>query len=91
MNKLSKKAARSFAFYLLHTGFLLGFFESEDGGDMTILNVIDFHRIARRYIPEGRTLRNHRCENLRSSLFMLLRSDLTNNQLYINLQRSDKK
>jgi hypothetical protein len=27
---------------------------------------IEFYRTIRRYIPEARTLRNHRCENLRS-------------------------
>jgi hypothetical protein len=27
---------------------------------------VDFQRITRRYIPEDRTLHNHRCENLRS-------------------------
>jgi hypothetical protein len=27
---------------------------------------VDLHRSTRRYIPEGRTLHNHRCENLAS-------------------------
>jgi hypothetical protein len=29
---------------------------------------VDFQRTTRRYIPEGRILRNHRCENLKSQL-----------------------
>jgi hypothetical protein len=27
---------------------------------------VDFQRTTRRYIPEGSTLHNHRCENLKS-------------------------
>jgi hypothetical protein len=29
---------------------------------------VDFQRATRRYIPEDRTIRNHRCENLKSHI-----------------------
>jgi hypothetical protein len=32
----------------------------------------DFQRTTRRYIPEGRTLHNHRCENLRSYIIKFI-------------------
>jgi hypothetical protein len=53
-----------------HTGFLLGlFFNPEDGGDMFLRNVgwlsTDY---TARYIPEDRTLHEHRCENLKSHI-----------------------
>jgi uncharacterized membrane protein len=33
---------------------------------------IDFQRTTRRYIPEDRTLHNHRCENLKSYVLLTL-------------------
>jgi hypothetical protein len=60
MNKPRKKAG-------FHAGFLLGlFFGPEYGGDMFLETSVDFQRTTRRYIPEDRTLHNHRCENLKS-------------------------
>jgi hypothetical protein len=38
---------------------------------------VDFHRTMRRYIPEGRTLLSHRCENLISSIAILCSRNLT--------------
>jgi hypothetical protein len=34
--------------------------------------LVDFQRTARRYIPQGRTLYNHRCENLKSYVSVYL-------------------
>jgi hypothetical protein len=31
----------------------------------------DFQQTTQRYIPEDRTLRNHRCENLRSYIILI--------------------
>jgi hypothetical protein len=41
-------------------------FEPEDGGDIYPKTSVDFHRTTRRYIPEDRTLHNHRYKNLKS-------------------------
>jgi hypothetical protein len=47
---------------LLHASFLLRLsFDHEDGGHMSD----SFERTTRHYIPEGRTLHNHCCENLK--------------------------
>jgi hypothetical protein len=48
---------------LVRPGFLFGLFIGpEDGGDMLLLNIVEFQQTTRRYIPEDRTLHNHRCE-----------------------------
>jgi hypothetical protein len=44
---------------VFHTGFLLGLFSTEDGGDM-------FLRNAERYIPEAITVHNYQRENFKS-------------------------
>jgi hypothetical protein len=41
-------------------------FSEEPGGDMHLTNVDDFQWATRCYTPEHRTLRNNRCENLKS-------------------------
>jgi hypothetical protein len=41
-------------------------FDPEDGGDMFLRNISGLSRTTRRYIPEYRTLHDHRCENLKS-------------------------
>jgi hypothetical protein len=52
------------AFYLLHAGFFLDlFFNHEDGVTSSSETSVDFQRAARRYIPEGRILYHHSCEN----------------------------
>jgi hypothetical protein len=49
-----------------HFGFQLSlFFDPEDGGDM-FLRKVGLQRTTPHYIPEDRTLHNHRCENLGS-------------------------
>jgi hypothetical protein len=50
-----------------HAGFCIGlFFNPEDGGNIFLRKVgFDFAQTTRRYIPEDRTLHNHRCENLK--------------------------
>jgi hypothetical protein len=35
---------------------------------------VDFQRTTRRYIPEDGTLRNHRCENLKSYMFNIVQT-----------------
>jgi hypothetical protein len=48
-----------------HADFLPGlFFDPEDGGDMFLQTLVHFQLTTWHYIPEGRTLRDHRCENL---------------------------
>jgi hypothetical protein len=62
-NKPSKKQAK----HKQKGGLLLVLFlYPEYGGDMFLRNVIDFQRTTKCYIPEDRTLTNHRCENLKS-------------------------
>jgi hypothetical protein len=57
-----------------HAGFLFGlFFDSEDGGDIFLRNIVDYQRTTWRYIPEDSTLRSNRCYNLKSyGLFLVL-------------------
>jgi hypothetical protein len=50
---------------MLHTGFLLGFFYPEDGGNMFLQKSVDFQWTAQHYIPEDKSLHNHCCENLK--------------------------
>jgi hypothetical protein len=50
--------------YLCHAAFSFGLiFDPKDDGDISYEIPVDFQRITRRYIPEDRTLHNHRCEN----------------------------
>jgi hypothetical protein len=42
------------------------FIVSEDGGDIFHEMSVEFQQTTWRYIPENRTLHNHRCENLKS-------------------------
>jgi hypothetical protein len=44
-----------------------------NGGDMFFRNVNRFEGTTQRYIPEDRTLHNHRCENLKSYTIILFR------------------
>jgi hypothetical protein len=51
-----------------NTGVLLSlFFYPEDGGDMFLQKLVCFQCTTWHCIPEGSTLHNHRCENLRSN------------------------
>jgi hypothetical protein len=62
--------------YLLHADSSLGLFcVPEDRGN-TFLRNVDLQTTTRRYIPDDRTLRNHRCENLKywDSIYFLWRS-----------------
>jgi hypothetical protein len=66
-NKPSKRQALGSACYLLHAGFLFGLlFDSEDGGDMSLRNVVWLQQTTQRYLPEDRTVHNHLCENPKS-------------------------
>jgi hypothetical protein len=38
---------------------------------MFLRNLVDFHRITWRYIPENVTLHSHRCENLKSNKLLV--------------------
>jgi hypothetical protein len=40
------------------------FFNPEDRSDIFLWNVVEFQLTTLCYIPEDRTLHNHRCENL---------------------------
>jgi hypothetical protein len=55
---------------MLHVGFLFGLlFNPEDGGrEMFLRNVGWLLTDCTHYIPEDRSLRNHRCENFKSYL-----------------------
>jgi hypothetical protein len=53
-------------YYLRHAGLLLGLLlNTKKGGSVFLRNVFDFQRTTRRYIPNFRTLYNHRNENLK--------------------------
>jgi hypothetical protein len=57
---------------MFHANSLLGFFFGpEDGGDMLSENSVDIQQTLLRYIPEDRTLHNHRCDNLKSYISTL--------------------
>jgi hypothetical protein len=45
---------------------LVFFFDPGDGGDMFPEKFVDFQRATRNFVPEDRTLHNHRCEILKS-------------------------
>jgi hypothetical protein len=49
------------------------FFFLEDGGDIFLRNVLNFHRTARRYMPQDRSFYNHCCENLKCYKYIVLR------------------
>jgi hypothetical protein len=53
--------------------------KQEDGGDSSSETSIVFQRTIRRYIPEDRTLHNHRCENLKSSIIYYSSANVMNN------------
>jgi hypothetical protein len=42
---------------------------------------VDFQRTTRRYIPEGRTLHKHRCENLKSCSMLFICKDISRSML----------
>jgi hypothetical protein len=49
---------------------------------------VDFRRTTRRYIPENRTLHNHRCENLKFYKNKTDEADVSRPQYCLNLSRS---
>jgi hypothetical protein len=52
---------------LLHAGYLLVlFFDPEVGGNMFLEMIVDFQQSMQRYVPEGRTVHSHHCDNLKS-------------------------
>jgi hypothetical protein len=57
----------------------------EDGGDMFLRNVADFHWAIWRYIPEERTLHNHHYENLKFDFYRITRR-YTSEDNYVVLQ-----
>jgi hypothetical protein len=58
--------ARSSPCCLFHAGFLRGFLILKMEVTFSSETSDDFQRTTRRYIPEYRTLHNHRCESLKS-------------------------
>jgi hypothetical protein len=74
-----KPAWSSSACYPLHAGILLGlFFDPEDVCDVLLPETsVELQRTTRRYIPEDRTLHNHRCENIKSYMKITLFWDVT--------------
>jgi hypothetical protein len=66
--RISQARNQSCAYYLLHAGFLLGLsFDPQYGATYSSEMCLDFQCTATwRYIPENRTPRNHRWENLKS-------------------------
>lgn len=55
------------AYYLLNTSLSLGlFFHPEEGSSISFEPSIDFQRTVRCYIPEYRSLHDHRYENTKS-------------------------
>jgi hypothetical protein len=58
---------------------------------MFLRNVVDFQRTIGRYIPEDSTLHNHRCENLKSCMFIICSGKLTVAQGSQHTMREDMK
>jgi hypothetical protein len=69
MNKPSKQPALIATLFMLVSSLGL-FFDPEDEGDMFLRKSVDFKLTIRRYILEDRTLHNHRCEDLKSYIFL---------------------
>jgi hypothetical protein len=67
----SSRVHQLVSLYLLHAGFLLGLFFSHEDGGATYSSEISvvFQQTTRRCIPKGRTLHNHRREDLRSHIY----------------------
>jgi hypothetical protein len=66
-NNYSSIYKKIIACYLIHADFFLRWvFDTEDGGDMFFRNASNFQRTTQSYIPEDRTLRNHRCVSPKS-------------------------
>jgi hypothetical protein len=66
-NKPSKDPASMHAELVIYfdAGFMLGlFFDPENGGACCSETSVSLQRSTWRYIPEDRTLHNHRCENV---------------------------
>jgi hypothetical protein len=55
-----------------HAGFLFGLFNPEMEAIYSSETSVDFQRITRRYIEEDSTFHNHRCQNFKSSIFLIL-------------------
>jgi hypothetical protein len=65
--------------YLFHAGFLLGLhldMEATCSSEMSV----DFQRTTICHTPEGRTLQDHRCENLKSYISIIVHEILGRNE-----------